>query len=137
MGLLAVLIGGWLCWLMLTGRVGRPDSKQIAALVRALVGGAIAARGRPLIGGGMAAAGLLWLSRRPGPKKVAAQPPQADPQVREALDLLGLSSDADRAAVIDAHRRLIARTHPDAGGKEALARNINAARDYLLKRLPR
>ena len=38
--------------------------------------------------------------------------------------------------VIEAHRRLIQRTHPDAGGTEALARNINAARDYLLKRLP-
>jgi DnaJ homolog subfamily C member 19 len=137
MGLLALLIGGWLCWLMLTGRVGRPDNKQIAALVLALVGGAIAARGRPLIGGGMAAAGLLWLSRRPGARKMAADPPPTDPQAREALDLLGLPGDADRAAVIEAHRRLIARTHPDAGGTEALARNINAARDYLLRRLPR
>lgn len=137
MGLLALLIGGWLCWLMLTGRVGRPDTKQIAALVMAVVGGAIAARGRPFIGGGMAAAGLLWLSRRPVPGKVAAAPPPADPQLREALDLLGLTPEADRAAVIDAHRRLIARTHPDAGGTEALARNINAARDYLLKRLPK
>ena len=136
MALLALLIGGWLCWLMLTGRVGRPDSKQIAALVLALVGGAIAARGRPLIGGGMAAAGLLWLSRRPGPRKVAVEPRQPDPQLREALELLGLSPDADRTAVVEAHRRLIARTHPDAGGTEALARNINAARDYLLKRLP-
>jgi len=136
MALLALLIGGWLCWLMLTGRVGRPDSKQIAALVLALVGGAIAARGRPLIGGGMAAAGLLWLSRRPGPRKGTVEPRQPDPRLREALDLLGLSPDADRGAVVEAHRRLIARTHPDAGGTEALARNINAARDYLLKRLP-
>lgn len=139
MGLLGLLVGGWLVWLMLTGRIGRPDSKQIAALVLAVVGGAIAARGRIWIGGGMAAAGLLWLSRRPATAKRPApqQPPEQDSRAREALDLLGLPADADRAAVLDAHRRLIARNHPDAGGTEALARSINAARDYLLNALPK
>lgn len=138
MGLLGLLVGGWLIWLMLTGRVGRPDSKQIAALVLAVVGGAIAARGRVWIGGGMAAAGLLWLSRRPASaKRAAPQPLQPDSRAKEALDLLGLPADADRAAVVDAHRRLIARNHPDAGGTEALARSINAARDYLLNSLPK
>jgi hypothetical protein len=137
MGLLVVLVGGWLAWAAWTGRISKPDPKTIAALVLAVVGGAIAARGRPLIGGGMAAAGLLWLSRRPLPRKAKAEAPAPDSHMRDALDLLGLPGDADRAAVIDAHRRLIARTHPDAGGTEALARNINAARDYLLKRLPK
>lgn len=140
MGLLAVLIGGWLGWLMWTGRIGRPKNSQLAALVLALVGGALAARGRPFIGGGMAAAGLLWLSRKPrrpqapGPAVVADRD---DASVRDALALLGLPLDADRAAVIDAHRRLIARNHPDTGGTEMLARSINAARDTLLAHLPR
>lgn len=137
MGLLLVLVGGWLGWAVWTGRIGRPNPSQIGALVLALVGGAIAAKGNVVIGGGMAAAGLFWLSRRPARRKVAAAPAQPDPQLREALDLLGLPRDADRAAVIDAHRRLIARTHPDAGGTEALARSINAARDTLLQRLPK
>lgn len=136
MGLLAVLVAGLLGWAVWTGRLGKPDPKSIAALVLAVVGGAIAARGRPLIGGGMAAAGLLWLSRRPVPKKVAAAAPEIDPATRDALELLGLPPSADRAAVMEAHRRLIARNHPDAGGTEALARSINAARDTLLKRLP-
>ncbi|MET0136849.1 MAG: molecular chaperone DnaJ [Sphingobium sp.] len=138
MGLLAVLIGGWLGWLMWTGRIGRPRNGQIAALILALVGGAVAARGNVVIGGGMAAAGLLWLSRKPRPATGSAgtivAPPSAD--IRAALDLLGLPTDADRIAVIDAHRRLIARNHPDAGGTEALARSINAARDTLLARPP-
>ncbi|MET0365266.1 MAG: molecular chaperone DnaJ [Sphingobium sp.] len=141
MGLLGIVLGGWLCWLIVTGRMGRPSGGQIAALVLALVGGAIAARGRPIIGGGMAMAGLAWLSRKPSVaragKASGAAPVPDDARLREALDLLGLPRDADRAAVTDAHRRLIARTHPDAGGTEALARNINAARDYLLAHLPR
>jgi hypothetical protein len=141
MGLLALLIGGWLGWLLLTGRMGRPRGGQIAALVLALVGGALAARGRPLVGGGMAIMGLFWLSKKPRVPRPTAAAPIApltgDAGAREALDLLGLSADADRSAVIEAHRRLIARNHPDAGGTEALARNINAARDYLLGRLPR
>ncbi|MFT3966013.1 MAG: molecular chaperone DnaJ [Sphingobium sp.] len=140
MGLLAVLLGGWLGWLILTGRMGRPSTGQIAALILALAGGAIAARGRPVIGGGMAIFGLAWLSRRAAPARPARAPREMpapdDARLREALDLLGLPRDADRAAVMEAHRRLIARTHPDAGGTEALARNINAARDYLLERLP-
>ena len=140
MGLLAVLLGGWLGWLILTGRMGRPSSGQIAALILAVVGGAIAARGRPVIGGGMAILGLAWLSRKaPSLRSVKAPPSgdsvQDDARMRDALELLGLPRDADRTAVVDAHRRLIARTHPDAGGTEALARTINAARDYLLERL--
>lgn len=131
MGLLGLLAGGWLLWLLFTGRMGRPNSGQIAALILAVVGGALAARGRPLIGGGMAIAGLAWLSRRPRAPKIPARA-EADGRTREALDLLGLRPGADRAAVVEAHRRLIARTHPDVGGTEALARAINAARDHLL-----
>ncbi len=135
--LLLLLLGGWLGWLMMTGRVQRPNNGQIAALVLALLGGAMAAKGRPIFGGIMAIAGLAWLSRGPRRRARPAVTDLPDTQAREALDLLGLAPDADRAAVIDAHRRLIARNHPDAGGTEALARSINAARDTLLARLPR
>lgn len=137
MALLALLIGGWVGWLLWQGRLKRPRNGQIAAFILALAGGAIAARGRPVIGGGMAAGGLLWLSRKARPPRATAPPPeQPDARTRDALDLLGLPVDADRAAVIDAHRRLIARNHPDVGGTDALARTINAARDTLLARLP-
>lgn len=136
MALLLLIVGGTLGWLVLTGRMKRPAPRQIAAMILSVVGGAIAARGRPLIGGGMAAAGLAWLSLSAKPKVV--RPPQTAPDTltRESLELLGLKPGADRAAVIAAHRRLIARTHPDSGGTEALARQINAARDHLLQTLP-
>lgn len=137
MGLLGVLIIGVVGWLVWTGRMARPSMRQMAALTLALAGGAIALRGGMLVGGGMAIVGLAWLMRTPTPARQRAQPIMDDPRVREALDLLGLAPDVDRAAVVEAHRRLIARNHPDAGGTAALARNINGARDYLLERLPR
>lgn len=137
MGLLLVVIAAGLGWMLLTGRIARPDMRQMGAMVVTLVGAAIAARGQVLIGGGMAIAGLVWLMRKPAPAHRQTQPPRDDGRTREALDLLGLSPGADRTAVMEAHRRLIARNHPDAGGTEGLARNINAARDYLLARLPK
>lgn len=137
MVLLVVLIAAGLGWMLFTGRIARPDMRQMGAMVAALVGAAVAARGNMVIGGGMAIAGLVWLMRKPAPVRQQPQSIEADPRTREALDLLGLPPNADRTAVMEAHRRLIARNHPDAGGTEALARNINAARDYLLGRLPK
>jgi DnaJ homolog subfamily C member 19 len=51
----------------------------------------------------------------------------------DAAKLLGVPSDADTEAVLDAHRRLITKVHPDAGGNAELASRINRARDILLK----
>ncbi|MET0238570.1 MAG: molecular chaperone DnaJ [Sphingobium sp.] len=133
---MALLIGGWLGWLAWTGRIGKPDGKQIAAILLAVVGGAVAAKGNVAIGGAMVAGGLYWLSRRTPVKRAGRVGRRGDAGTREALELLGLSTDADRAAVIAAHRRLIMRNHPDAGGTEALAQSLNAARDHLLARLP-
>lgn len=55
----------------------------------------------------------------------------------EARALLGLSEQANAQEVRDAHRRLIARVHPDTGGSDALATRVNAARDALLAELNR
>ena len=51
----------------------------------------------------------------------------------EAAKLLGVPTEADNEAVLEAHRRLIAKVHPDAGGSAELAARINEARDTLLK----
>lgn len=51
----------------------------------------------------------------------------------EAAKLLGIAADASSESVLDAHRRLIAKVHPDAGGSAELAARINQARDTLLK----
>jgi hypothetical protein len=55
---------------------------------------------------------------------------------RTALEILGLEPGASDEAVRAAHRRLMARLHPDHGGSDWLASRINQARDYLIGRRP-
>lgn len=54
-----------------------------------------------------------------------------------ARGLLGLGRAATRKDVIDAHRRLLGRVHPDRGGTTEAVHAANAARDVLLARLAR
>lgn len=55
----------------------------------------------------------------------------------QARTLLGVSKGAARAEIVDAHRRLIARVHPDRGGTVDQVHEANSARDVLLAGLPR
>ena len=50
----------------------------------------------------------------------------------EAWQLLGLEPSASREDIIQAHKRLIQKVHPDRGGNDYLAAKLNAARDLLL-----
>jgi len=59
---------------------------------------------------------------------------QAEAQARA---LLGVERSARRDAIVEAHRRLITRVHPDRGGSAAAVHAANAARDLLLARLER
>lgn len=56
----------------------------------------------------------------------------ANPAEATARALLGVSGKASHAEIIDAHRRLIARVHPDKGGTSDQVHEANAARDLLL-----
>ena len=49
-----------------------------------------------------------------------------------ALALLGLVEGASEVDIRAAHRRAMRAAHPDAGGSDALAARLNAARDFLL-----
>jgi hypothetical protein len=49
-----------------------------------------------------------------------------------ALKILGLEESATKTDIKAAHRRLIADVHPDHGGSDYLAAQINQARDVLL-----
>jgi DnaJ family protein C protein 19 len=51
----------------------------------------------------------------------------------DARSLLEVSATATSDEIRAAHRRLVARVHPDVGGSADLTRQVNAARDTLLR----
>jgi len=73
----------------------------------------------------VAGAGFWWIGR--GQRM----------SLREARRLLGIDEGAGEEEIRAAHRRLIQRVHPDAGGSAELATRVNAARDVLLAELRR
>ncbi len=50
----------------------------------------------------------------------------------EALEVLGLQPGVSREEIVEAHRKLIAKVHPDRGGVDWMATKLNQARDVLL-----
>ncbi len=73
-------------------------------------------------------AGLIiwWLWRNMTPRNALMRP-------QDAAKLLGIAPDADVDTIMQAHKRLITKVHPDAGGSAELASQINQARDAMLK----
>jgi hypothetical protein len=139
---LALGAGALAFWLWITG--GKPVFKRrewrfgaaIAALV-AFTGAAYAGvRGawEPLVA--LAVLGL-WLAssaRKPGQVRSARPPSSSGRMSRaDAARILGVAPNAGRDEVQAAYNRLIRRTHPDAGGSEGLAAQLNAARDRMLE----
>ena len=73
----------------------------------------------------------LWLAA--SARNVSAPPSGPRMSDREARQILGVEAGASRSDIQAAYSRLMRRAHPDAGGTQGLAAQLNAARDRLLR----
>ena len=55
--------------------------------------------------------------------------------IARAYKVLELEPGVDKAQIVEAHRKMQAKLHPDKGGSSFLAAQVNVARDVLLKNL--
>ncbi len=67
------------------------------------------------------------------PTGEATPPAQIDRQ--QALQILNLPEQPKREEIIQAHRKMMQKNHPDQGGSDYLAAMLNQAKDLLLKDL--
>ncbi|MBX2807113.1 MAG: hypothetical protein KTR20_00645 [Cellvibrionaceae bacterium] len=63
------------------------------------------------------------------------QQPTAPMDLEQALKIFGLKNVSSKAEIAQRHRELMQKNHPDRGGSDYLAAQINAAKDILINHL--
>ena len=130
-GFVFLLAAGVLLWGWWTGRLKNFTYEDGVAAAVFLLGLRLLTTGRPLPGAALMGGSLLWAAYRRRPRAPRTMP------LDDARRLLGVSEDATLEDIRAAHRRLIARVHPDAGGSDELAERVNLARDSLVAEMNR
>jgi DnaJ homolog subfamily C member 19 len=131
MGPLILLAAGGLLWAWGSGRLKGFTYEDGIAAALFLLGLRLLTTGRMIPGAALMAGSLLWAAWR------RQRPVPATMPVEDARRLLGVREEATLAEIRDAHRRLIAKVHPDAGGSAELANRVNVARDTLVAEMNR
>lgn len=76
--------------------------------------------------------GERWRESQPAGERHAEQRSNDRMTRDEAYEILGLQPGADPEQILQAHRHLMQKLHPDRGGSTYLATKINLAKDLLL-----
>lgn len=153
LGLLAIILAlGAAIWLLIrmvnenaSGGASRNDVifKGVAFLV--LIAVMFAAKWWPLAFMTMIAAGgvmgiELWRARAmqlDNQNQMPSAQTRAAMKAEEAALVLGVAVDASADEIRTAHKKLIAQLHPDRGGTDYLAAQINDARAVLMSKIER
>lgn len=132
-----LILGGLvIAALILSGRAKTMRANDWLAVAVALVGVNLCRGGNWIAGGGLIAAAMFWSrsaifgAHKAGTKE---RPKARSFEVERARSLLGVTEGADKAAINAAWRSCLTTHHPDRGGDEELARQINRAREILLE----
>ncbi len=129
MALLAVLV------LALIGVAlwkGMLKTVQLPPILLGIAGAFLAARGSLLIGVVAIAIAATWYRGMSWRMLKDAKPPAETEALEQARLTLGVSRFDNAARIKEKHRALMAAHHPDVGGEDIRARELNAARDLLL-----
>lgn len=80
---------------------------------------------------------MSYLNHRFGSQWQTSPPPDGNGNLTEesAYAVLGLQRGASKAEVVQAHRKMMQKVHPDRGGSDYLAAQINQAKDILISKL--
>jgi hypothetical protein len=127
--LVLIAVAGVLYWAWKTRDPQALRVSDVMAVLAALIGLKMLNSHSPL--GVLGVGGAIWWFwiRKSGK---LAKPVQSMTHA-EARSLLEVPISATPEEIRSAHRRLVARVHPDVGGSADLTRRVNDARDTLLR----
>ncbi len=114
---------------------GKVKMAQLPPILLALGGAMIALRGGWIVGVPAIIVGVTWY-RGLSWRLFGLKAKQTDEfALSQARGLLGVSAQDDADRIRYCHRQLISENHPDRGGNESRAADLNKARDILLEDL--
>jgi uncharacterized membrane protein YeaQ/YmgE (transglycosylase-associated protein family) len=129
MPVLLALVAGVLGWAVWKGKL---RAEQLPPIILGLAGAFLAVRGNFLVGIGAIGVAATWY-RGLTWRLFGLNTKQSDQYgIDKARFLLGVSRFDDAERIRARHRSLIAQNHPDTGGSDERAAELNKARDLLL-----
>lgn len=132
MGILIALIVAALGWAVWKGKLRR---QQLPPILLGVAGAFLAARGNLLFGVAAIGVAITWY-RGLTWRLFGTKAKQTDQyEIDKARFMLGVSRFDNAEYIKERHRALIAKNHPDTGGSDVRAKELNEARDLLLKEL--
>lgn len=132
MAIVAVLIAAALFWAVWKGKLGK---QQLPPILLGLAGAFLAARGNLIIGVAAIAVGIAWY-RGLTWRLFGTKAPESDQYaIDKARFMLGVSRFDNAEYIKERHQALVAKNDPETGGGAERAKELNAARDLLLRDL--